>query len=174
MNNFEKVQAAQQLAADQWLEANKSELSDFTTPEQSASQKQGYEVVDAIVLEIATEEAALAMESEEIWQGESEDTHSEFMARFDVSNLAHWKKKQEKDDSGKVVSSRFDAVKFAKHMKRVSKAKQFHDIEFVLDKAGRVRSKLVDNQVELKAAKIARKLAQLDKGAAPRLPRIRK
>lgn len=158
---YKAYQLDQQAIADKWMEANKSELSDFQCPDTSAAARQGYEVVDDIVLAIAEEEAALAVESDSIWTDASKDSHNELMARFDVSNLTHWKRPVEFDDTGKAISSRFDALKFYKHEMKCSKRAKHQGIDhLVLNKAGKVRVELppTATMIEEKAVLVAQRI----------------
>lgn len=164
--------AQQQAQAEAWLESHKSELSDVPCPEQSYAERQGYEVLGQVLQDIAQDEAAQS----DLWElNTSEDSILETCGHMNVLTLRHWRTPQAFDNTKAPVGDRFNPVGFRTHSKRTSAARAKFGIEFCYNKNGKVVSQRTahkqaspEQALIAKQARIAAKLAKLDRKAAKR------
>lgn len=158
-----------------WMERHEAELPKATYVE--AGQLHGHITVDSMIADIALAEAG----NVDYWEEDSKLSFCEEAGKFDVTGLAHWQGDIEAEEDIKASGiqaghrGKFLEAKWHKHQDKQHKARAYYNIGYVLDTAGRVRAKMPKAEVveTAKADRIAKKLAKLDRGAAPRLPKIR-
>ena len=119
------------------------------------------------------------------WFADSRDSWNT-TAAFNCLDATRWTAKQQYSQqvANEPIGTRFDVDAYDRHEKRATKARKYSGIEFVLDKAGRVRKTLPDvsgiakSEAQTKAKNTASKLAQTkarrDKKAASKLERMAK
>ena len=170
VTNFTEYKKQQEQAAQEWLAENEAQLE----PVIDTAGMEHNILFDSVMAEIAASEA----DSADTWeQGDTSQTWIESAGNQDVTGLAHWQGRIERSDdvtksriTGTTWKGLFIPKKYEKRQAKVIKTRQFHNIEIVLDKAGRVRSKLPTDiaavKKEAKVKAIKSKLSNLDRRMA--------
>jgi hypothetical protein len=165
---------AEQLAADQWLIDNESELSEC--PEQSYGERQGYESqafegetdqatcpLNAIFDQLAKEDIAGGYWEDSIIP----DSLVEEAGKFNVTPLAHWKGSVTTcKQTGDTTGNKFVPVSYSRHQKLALKNRSQFGIGFCYyEKNNNVRQALPSkSEVQtIRTDKVSRKLKALAK-----------
>jgi hypothetical protein len=97
------------------------------------------------------------------------------VASYAVKGEACWSETIQYDESGKPVTTGFNAEAFERKQAKTTKTRAFHDIEFVLDTKGRVRASLTTQtkgNAQSKADMIAEAQAKIEANRAKKLARM--